>query len=303
MNLSQRPDASSPQPQRAEAAYERARSEFRPIRLHTVKGRGGVELCVAEAGNPEGPAVLFVHGFCQSHQAWNRQLQSALGLDFRLVALDMRGHGRSGKPETGYVDGRAWAEDLHAVITTLRLERPVLVGWSYGGVVVTDYLRHYGQQGVAGVNFVGALSRVGKPEFFSDFGQEFLPLLPAMLSPEAAQSRPATEAFVSLLFHAPPAQAVRDEVLGYNLQVPHAARLGIGQRVEDGSDVLDSLQIPVLVTHGQEDRLILPSAGKHIASCVQHAEQSWYPEVGHSPFWEDAPRFNEELARFRARCR
>ena len=317
MNQPHRPDAMSPQPQHMEAedvgrgragtpdvAPQRpVRSEFRPVRWHTVKGSGGVELCVAEAGNPEGPAVLFVHGFCQSHQAWNRQLLSALGLDFRMVALDLRGHGRSGKPDTGYSDSRAWADDLHAVITALRLERPVLVGWSYGGVVLTDYLRHYGQENVAGVHFVGALSRVGKPEFFADFGQEFLPLLPALLSPEAAQSQPAMEAFVSLLFHTPESLAVRDEVLGYSLQVPHAVRLGIGQRVEDGADVLAALKIPVLVTHGQEDRLVLPESGRRIASQVKHAELSLYPGVGHSPFWEEAPRFNEELARFRARCR
>jgi len=317
MNETQRPSATSPQPESTEAvgsarggvgrpdaaSQGRARSEFHPVRLHTVKGSGGVELCVAEAGNPEGPAVLFVHGFCQSHQAWNRQLQSALGLDFRLVALDLRGHGRSGKPETGYVDGRAWAEDLHAVITTLRLERPVLVGWSYGGVVVTDYLRHYGQAAVAGVHFVGALTRVGKPEFFADFGPEFLQLIPGLLSPEAEQSQRAMEAFVALLFHTPLAPAVRDEVLGYNLQVPHPVRLGVGQRAEDGDDVLDALKVPVLVTHGLADRVVLPETSRHLASRVKHAELSHYPDVGHSPFWEDAPRFNEELARFRARCR
>jgi non-heme chloroperoxidase len=305
MNERHSPRVPSPQPTSPEAAASQApvRSEFRPIRLHSVQGSGGVELSVAEAGNPEGPAVLFVHGFCQSHQSWNRQLQSALGLDFRMVAPDLRGHGRSGKPAAGYADSRPWAEDLHAVITALRLERPVLVGWSYGGVVITDYLRHYGQESVAGVHFVGALSRLGKPEFFADLGPEFLPLLPAMLSPEDAQSRPAMEAFVSLLFHAPQAPAVRDEVLGYNLQVPHPVRLGVGQRVVDGGDVLGGLKLPVLVTHGQADRLVLPESGRLIASRVPHAELSLYPEVGHSPFWEDAPRFNEELSRFRARCR
>lgn len=305
MTESPRPDAKSSQPSNAQEvpAQGRGRSEFRPVRLHTVKGSGGVELCVAEAGHPHCPAVLFVHGFCQSHESWNRQIQSALGLDFRMVAVDLRGHGRSGKPEAGYVDSRVWAEDLHAVITSLRLERPVLVGWSYGGVVVTDYLRHYGQQGVAGAVFVGALTRLGKPEFSADVGPEFLPLLPAMLSPDSARSELALKAFASLLFQKAPEPAVREQVLAAMLQVPLPVRLGVAQRVEDAADVLGGLKIPVLVAHGQADRVVLPEAGQRIASRVPHAELSLYPAVGHSPFMEDVPRFNKELIRFIARCR
>jgi non-heme chloroperoxidase len=309
MNEPQRPLTTSPQPQGTEAmspgldTQGGTRSGFRPVQLHTVKGAGGVELCVAEAGHPQGPAVLFVHGFCQSHQAWQRQLHSALGLDLRMVALDLRGHGRSGKPETGYMDSHLWAEDLHAVITALRLERPVLVGWSYGGVVVIDYLRHYGQANVAGVHFVGALSRLGKPEFFADLGPDFLPLIPGLISPEVDESQRAVEALTSLLFHTPQAPAVQEEVLGYNQQVPHPARLGISQRVEEGDDVLGALKLPVLVAHGLEDRVVRPESSRHITSLVGHAELSRYPDAGHSPFWEDAPRFNQELARFVARCR
>jgi pimeloyl-ACP methyl ester carboxylesterase len=80
-------------------------------------------------------------------------------------------------------------------------------------------------------------------------------------------------------------------------------RLGVSQRVEDGEDMLGALKIPVLVTHGLEDRLVQPEASRHITSLVKHAELSLYPEVAHSTFWENTPRFNEELARFVARCR
>lgn len=275
----------------------------RPMKFHSIRGGGGLSLNVAETGNPDGPSVLFVHGFCQSHQAWPRQLRSMLATDFRLVALDLRGHGRSEKPDGAYVDGRLWAQDLHAVITALKLDRPLLVGWSYGGVVVTDYLRHYGQEHVSGVHFVGALTRVGRPEFFSDFGPEFLQCIPSLLSPDEAQEQRALETFVGLLFGSPPPPPERDAVLAYNRQVPLHVRVGVGQRVEDGDVVLGSLKVPVLVSHGLADRLVLPETSRHIGSRVKHAELSLYPEVAHSPFWEDAPRFNLELARFAARCR
>lgn len=296
------PQAVSPQQDGAQVPEARARSEFRPVKLRTVQGSGGVELCVAEAGNPEGRPVVLVHGFCQSHESWEPQLHSALGLDFRLVAPDLRGHGRSGKPEDAYANSRIWAEDLHAVITTLGLKRPVLVGWSYGGVVLTDYLRHHGQENVAGVHFVGALTRLGKPEFFADFGGEFLQLLPTLLSPDADQGRQALEVFADLLSQQPLAPQQRAAVLRYSSVVPLHVRLGIGQRVVDGAEVLRDLKVPVLATHGEADRVVLAETSRLIAALAPNAELSLYPGVGHSPFMEDAGRFNEELARFVARC-
>jgi pimeloyl-ACP methyl ester carboxylesterase len=216
--------------------------------------------------------------------------------------MDLRGHGRSEKPENVYADSRVWAEDLHAVITTLGLKRPVLVGWSYGGVVLTDYLRHYGQENVAGVQFVGALTRLGKPEFFADFGGEFLQLLPTLLSPDADQGRNALEAFADMLTQQPLAPQQRAAVLRYSSVVPLHVRLAIGQRLVDGADVLSALTVPVLATHGAVDRVVLPETSRRIASLAPNAELSLFPDVGHSPFAEDARRFNEELARFVARC-
>jgi non-heme chloroperoxidase len=273
-----------------------------PVRLRTVKGGGGLSLCVAEAGNPEGPPLLFIHGFSQSHLAWRRQLVGPLGAGFRLVALDLRGHGHSEKPEGVYTEGRAWAEDIHAVITALQLERPVLVGWSYGGLVLTDYLRHYGQRHVAGVHFVGALPRAGTPEALELYGPDLRELLPGLFSHDADSSMATLQAFVSLLFHRPVPPEQLYAVLGYTSAVPTYVREGIGARVVDAEEVLRGLSLPVLVSHGLEDRVVRLEAGRYIASVVPQAELSLYTGVGHSPFWEDAPRFNRELMRFVARC-
>ncbi|HSP79605.1 MAG TPA: alpha/beta hydrolase, partial [Myxococcaceae bacterium] len=170
-------------------------AEADSIRLRTVQGGGGLSLCVAEAGNPQGPPLLFIHGFSQSYLCWRRQLASELGVGFHLVAMDLRGHGQSEKPEGVYSEGLPWAEDLHAVISALRLERPVLVGWSYGALVVTDYLRHYGTRQVAGVHFVGALTRMGTSEAASLYGPEFQRLLPGFFSHDADSSMATLGAF------------------------------------------------------------------------------------------------------------
>jgi non-heme chloroperoxidase len=89
------------------------------------------------------------------------QLHSDLADPFRLVAIDLRGHGLSEKPRDAYGDPRLWADDVHAVIEGLNLDRPVLSGWSYGPLVMLDYVRHYGEDAIGGMNFIGGITRLG----------------------------------------------------------------------------------------------------------------------------------------------
>ena len=98
-------------------------------------------------GQGDGPPILFIHGLSQSHLCWAKQYESALAEEFRLVAYDLRGHGMSQAPlePEHYTDSGLWADDVAAIIEQLGLDRPVLVGWSYGGFVICDYLRDHGQ--------------------------------------------------------------------------------------------------------------------------------------------------------------
>jgi non-heme chloroperoxidase len=61
---------------------------------------------VEETGNPRGPSVLFIHGLSQCRLAWNKPLHADLAQEFRLVAMDLRGHGESDKPPEAYGDSR-----------------------------------------------------------------------------------------------------------------------------------------------------------------------------------------------------
>ena len=78
--------------------------------------------------------------------------------------MDLRGHGLSEKPRDGYAESRLWADDVDAVIRTLKLDHPVLCGWSYGPLVMLDYVRHYGEEAVGGMNFVDGMTRLGSEE-------------------------------------------------------------------------------------------------------------------------------------------
>ena len=110
--------------------------------VYTVRGGGGLRLHVREWGRPDGPPILFIHGISESHLCWARQYQSKLAKEFRLVAYDLRGHGMSQAPRAGALHRhKLWADDVAAIIQQLGLERPVLVGWSYGGYIICDYLR------------------------------------------------------------------------------------------------------------------------------------------------------------------
>ena len=80
--------------------------------------------------------------------------------------------------------------------------------------------------------------------------------------------------------------------------VPPTVRLGMVSRAIDRDTVMQALTIPVLVTEGDQDRVVLPTHTKHLLSCIPHARSSVYAGIGHSPHFEDPSRFNRELAAF-----
>ena len=55
-------------------------------------------------------------------------------------------------------DSKLWADDVNAAIKALSLDHPILCGWSYGPLVVLDYIRHYGEDAISGINFVGGIT-------------------------------------------------------------------------------------------------------------------------------------------------
>jgi pimeloyl-ACP methyl ester carboxylesterase len=95
---------------------------------------------------------------------------------------------------------------------------------------------------------------------------------------------------------------LRDELwtaaLCWNMTVPPEVRAALIARQIDSDDVLAQLSIPVLVTHGRRDRIVLPSMADHTLEICETATASWYDSAGHMPFLEETARFNQELAEF-----
>lgn len=82
--------------------------------------------------------IVFIHGFGGKAEQWHYQMQK-FAMDNRVIAFDMRGHGLSDKPSTGY-DMQRIQMDLETVLTQLKVSTPfVLIGHSFGGAIVTEY--------------------------------------------------------------------------------------------------------------------------------------------------------------------
>jgi non-heme chloroperoxidase len=265
---------------------------YKPI---MVKTPDGLTISAQEWGNPAGPEILFIHGFSQSHLSWMRQVDSDLAKEFRIVTYDLRGHGNSDKPldTASYRNSKAWGDEVQAVIDAAGLKHPVLVGWSYAGRVISDYLATHGAGQLAGINFVDAPIKVD-PALIG----ENLKNLPLMASEDLVTNISATRTFLHGCFSKQPSADDYETMLAFNMMVPPKVRAGLGGRPLDASDMMSKLKLPVLVTHGAEDRNAKVGAGQYTASIIPGAKLSIYEGIGHSPFYEDAPRFNTELAAF-----
>jgi non-heme chloroperoxidase len=268
------------------------------MKTHTVTGGGGLQLHAREWGKEDGPPILFIHGLSQNHLCWARQYESALAEEFRLVAYDLRGHGMSEAPlePEHYADGALWADDVAALVEELHLDRPVFVGWSYGAFVICDYIRAHGQERIAAIDFAGGAVKLGPAAFGSLIGPGFLDNFADLTADDLPSNIRGTRGLVGVFAAEPLPPDDLETLLCSGMAVPAQIRMNLGARELDCDDVLRVLEVPLLVTHGREDRVVLPAMAEHILATCPAAEVSWYDGVGHVSFLEEPERFNRELA-------
>jgi non-heme chloroperoxidase len=275
------------------------------MKVHEVRGGGGLRLHVREWGRPDGTPILFIHGWSQNHLCWAKQYESELADEFRLVAYDLRGHGMSEAPlePEHYTDGVLWADDVAAIVDALGLDRTVLVGWSYGPFVISDYIRAHGQDRIAAINFVEGAVRLGETAFGTLIGPGFLDHFVGATADDLPTNIAAMRSFVKVCAaKALPAEDY-ETALSWNMAVPARIRANLAARELDCDDVLRALTVPLLVTQGRADTVVLPAMAEHVLAVCPTAETSWYDGVGHLPHMVDAARFNRELAELTRRVR
>ncbi len=229
------------------------------------------------------------------------QLESDLTQDFHLTAFDLRGHGTSGKPylADSYQFPRLWAEDVHAVITEKALTRPVLVGWSWAGFIIMNYVRHYGIDDIAAINLVGANTSlqgpVPPPPPRPGQSTEWLG---QMMSADIAENLTGVTTFIDLVTTEPLPPDVRHANIVFNMMTPPYVRRAMLGYPADNSDLASKLILPVLVSHGTDDLIVSFEGAVAILDVLPNGSLSVYENVGHAPFMEDRVRFNRELTDF-----
>jgi pimeloyl-ACP methyl ester carboxylesterase len=170
------------------------------------------------------------------------------------------------------------------------------VGWSYGGFIICDYLRAHGQEGIAAVDFVGGAVKLGEAAFGTLIGPGFLDHFAGLTAEDLPTNIQAVRGLVKGWPATPyPADEV-ETLLCSSMTVPARIRANLAARGIDGDDVLRALRVPLLVTQGRADTVVLPAMAEHVLATCPVAEASWYQGVGHTPFLEEPKRFNRELA-------
>ncbi len=272
-----------------------------------ITAADGVPLVVAETGNPDGPALLFIHGYSQSLLSWKEQLNDpALQAAYRMVAVDLRGHGASGKPWAAEAyTSQDWGDDVAAVIAAKQLDKPVLIGWSFGGSVMMAYLRHHGEADVAGLVFAGGAMalepRPPMPTSSEGLPPEMAKIMNNMMmmgSPDIATNLTGTRGFVADLAAVELSQETMDEALIYNMMLPAYVRDAMGQNQTSYEDLANKISLPALLIHGTEDALVPVDASVRNQQLIPGSELITYAEIGHAPFLEDPARFNEDVRTF-----
>jgi non-heme chloroperoxidase len=302
---------------------------------HVVKTADGVQIHAVSAGNPSGRPIVFVHGFSASWKAWTHQLSDpALQEPYRLVAIDLRGHGDSegaigvldpagrlqgALPDARLVDetfeggSRLWANDVDAAVAGLGLAEPVLVGWSYGGVVVQGYIHAHAGLGAGErallLSTTPVLILPGMP------GSE-LGVLPrdqglaafTQVTPDN-DDRTVVQGvtdFVELCLadetDRPPLGS--DELLGavaFSLFTPSAVRLAMLRRVFDYRPVLSGLpaetKARITAVTPQGDRLFHAPVQNRLWAEAGIANVE-VPLEGHGYMWRNPAEFNALLTDF-----
>jgi len=251
-----------------------------------------------------GKPVVLIHGYPLSSASWEKQVPVLLAAGHRVITYDRRGFGKSSQPTEGY-NYDTFAEDLHKLVTKLKLQHFALAGFSMGGGEVARYLGKYGSKGVTKAVIISGvppflLKTVDNPEgvdasvfegiqkavaadryaFFTDFFKNFYNtdlLLGKRVSEQAVQANWNVAAGASA-----------------------AASLAcVPTWHEDFREDLARIDVPTLVIHGDADRILpISAAGFRTAKLIKGARQLIVKGGPHCITWTHAEEVNSELVNF-----
>ena len=254
-----------------------------------------------------GQPVVLIHGYPLSSASWEKQVPVLLEAGFRVIAYDRRGFGKSSQPTTGY-NYDTFAEDLHKVITELKLKNFVLVGFSMGGGEVARYIGRYGSKNVSKAVIISGvppylLKTADNPEgvdesvfkgiekavaadryaFFTEFFKNFY-------DTEVNLGKRVSE------------QAVQASWNVASIASATASLACVPTWHEDFRKDVAKIDVPTLVIQGSADRIVpFASSGQRTAKLVKGAELVVINDGPHNIAWTHAEEVNAALTMFLAK--
>lgn len=253
-----------------------------------------------------GPAIILLHGWGQTRAMFDGQRN--LQRTHRVITVDFRGHGRSGKPDHGYRISR-FAADVRDLADHLALPQFDLLGWSMGASVIWSYIDLFGTDRIRSIIIVDQPAAVAAMPWMSEAEQNasgaILPidgLLKLASDIRCDRDGTVTEAFVRGMFSGNPDPAVWSFVASEIRQTakPHSATLLFDHGAQNWLDVLPRINRPSLVI-GCDGSHVATESQRFLAEQIPGAQVHIFGDDiarSHFPFLENPAAFNEVVAEF-----
>ncbi|MEU2036641.1 alpha/beta fold hydrolase [Nocardia amamiensis] len=248
------------------------------------------------AGRP----VVLIHGWTMNTTFWAQNVP-ALAEGNRVINVDLRGHGASGKTDDGHTLAQ-YARDIRSLLDHLSLADVALVGWSMGAAVILAYVEQFGCAKLRSVTFVDQ-----SPRFLDGEGWDF-PLQGgysqtdlAVFAQAVRYARPLViKPFIAACFAEEPSDEVIDAVYAETTKMPTSAACAIwyDMAFADFRPVLPEVTVPALLIYGAQSKIFPGPLDAWIAAQVPNAKVVRFEGSGHVPFSEEPEDFNKVLADF-----
>ncbi len=231
---------------------------------------------------------------------WQKNIPE-LAKSHRVIAVDLRGHGLSGKTDEGHTLIQ-YARDVRYLREALNLAELTLLGWSMGASVILNYLTQFGTEGVRSVALVEQ-----SPRYLSTSGWEYP--LAGDYSPEALATfnqnlrfdrSGAAKGFIRSIFsEAPPTETI-DQMYAETTKTPTSVAIAsmTDMTYADLRPALENVTVPALLLYGTQSKLFPGDLGGWMQGQIPDSQLVMFEESGHCPFWEEPEKFNREVADF-----
>jgi pimeloyl-ACP methyl ester carboxylesterase len=248
----------------------------------------GETLAYIDTGNPSGTPVVLIHGYTDSARDWV-PLMPYLSKQFRLVLVDIRGHGQSSKPECCYTR-LDFAYDIKLLLDSLGIQRADIVGHSLGSIIAQTFAEYWPER-TAHVVLISSTggSPPGSPKGTPQF--DFAAQIRKLKEPIDADSP-----FMVAWWDSPTPvdpdfiRRQRKDAAGIPLRVWLAVLdqgLPANNMYGDLQSTLPRLQAPTLLIWGSKDPIMEEEVRQSLRGALPSAKVKIFDGLGHNPFWED----------------